>query len=59
VAAIAIAGMHRIWLEQNDRTFERKITNLIQLVALAEADLAQWKLARAKVGATAVCPREE
>jgi hypothetical protein len=51
--------MHRIWLEQNDRTFERKITNLIQLVVLAEAELAQWKLARAKVGATAVCPREE
>jgi hypothetical protein len=37
--------MRRIWLERNARTFDRKSTNMDQLVALANEDHRHWLLA--------------
>jgi hypothetical protein len=45
---IAVAGMRRLWLERNARTFDRVRSTIQQLVVttLAEADL--WNLAKSR-----------
>jgi hypothetical protein len=48
----AIMGMRQLWLERNNRTFERAATNLQQVVQLAKDELRHVSRQRVE-------PREE
>lgn len=47
---LGIAGMRRLWLERNARTFDRKSSSMTQIVAVVVAELELWEAARQRAG---------
>jgi hypothetical protein len=45
VVVVAIAGISRIWLERNARTFDRQSSTMAQMVTMANEECNMWKKA--------------
>ena len=50
LTTLAIAVCRRLWLERNDRNFERKKTSDSVIIRLIQEEIKMWEKAREKAG---------